>query len=98
MKKIIFTIGILFAFSLKAQATGIADIGTIADAASRLSADAAQMSQFARQLLEYNSNGFIFTVDGSTQTVALTPLQKQGLIAQYQNLKAQMAADFQLLP
>ena len=94
---VIFVITMFFSME-KANSTTASDIDTIRTVSLSLKLDADNLMVFAQQLQQYNLNGFVFSVDGTTQTVTLTPQQKQGLIAQYQNIKSQMQSDFQQLP
>lgn len=81
-----------------AHAVGVSDIVSISTNSNIVVQDAQNLQEFSRKLITLNANGFTDTVAGSTQTVTYTLLQKQGLIAWYQALKAQLQLDFQQLP
>lgn len=99
MKKKIFTILLLAVLMLsKAQAVGVSDIDTIRSVANLLYNDAVAMTQFAQMLIQARDANFIENICNSTQTVTYTNAQKNGLIAQYTNLKNQMQTDFNQLP
>lgn len=91
---LLFTLG---ACSM-AHAVGVSDIVSISTNSNIVVQDAQNLQEFSRKLITLNANGFTDTVAGSTQTVTYTLLQKQGLIAWYQALKAQLQLDFQQLP
>lgn len=98
MKKIIFAFLILSSLSFKAQAVGVSDIPTIRSVAAALSSDVAALQRLADQLQILADNGFEVAVADSTQTVTLTNLQKQGLIAKYQDIKSVLVIHFNQLP
>lgn len=98
MKKLILAGLCLLAFTLKAEALGVADIPDIYNAAGVLFNHATDLYRFAAHLNELSQASFQINVIESTQAVVPSNLQKQGLIAKYQDLKAQLVTDLQALP
>lgn len=98
IKKLALTLIILSSFCFKAQAVGVSDIDAIVAGTLLIEQDILLMKRLAHQLVALRETNFVLTVADSTQTVTLSALQKQGLIAKYQDLKAQLATDFNQLP
>lgn len=99
IKKIIFLSALTFlSFAFKAQAVGVSDVPTIRSVVAALSSDIAALQKLSDQLQILVDNGFEVPVADSTQTVTLTNLQKQGLIAKYQDQKAILVVHFNQLP
>lgn len=99
MKKIWILILLVFGLTLNMiQAAGVSDIPTIQSVAAELSSDVAVLQRLADQMKILADNNFTVTIQESTQTVTLNNAQKQGMIAKYQDIKAQMVAHFNLLP
>lgn len=97
-KRILLTLFLAGLMLTKASAVGVSDIPAIRQGLQKLFQDAVVGLEFAQKLSDLSDAGFSITIIGSTQTVTLTNAQKSGLLAEYQNLKQQMQADFALLP
>lgn len=80
------------------QAVGIADIGAINSIAVAVFNDALRLLEFARKITQARDADFTQEICNSTQTVSYTNAQKNGLLAEYQNLKQKLQNDFLALP
>lgn len=97
-KSIVVSILTLLITVGSASAVNINDIDDILSVSLLIVRHASGLAQFATKLKSLKEGGFVITVEGSTQTVTLSLDQKLGLLAEYQNRKAQLQADWNALP
>lgn len=98
MKKFLLVLALTGLILSKAQAVNVNDIDAIYTGAGVVYSDSVALVTFAQKLVTLRDDGFVTSIAGSTQTVTVNNAQKQGLLAQYQNLKQKLQDDFQALP
>lgn len=97
MKKYLFLLVLAFTVN-PLGAVGVADIPEIQRVTLEINEDIRQLNQFVALLTDLANNGFQIPVIGSTQTVNVTAIQRQGLIAKYQDLLTKLKADVNAMP